>query len=144
MTADTDTTQDLPFTVDELHADNEEEQEYHREAAETFRQAATRGVLWSLGASDYRAVPGRHQLGALLFTARILPMTKTGRGERARKMLVMVSLTGGDLIDIDVRYLAGGKEHATARDVYIDQLQRVLLALDYDGPEIYNPAYWNN
>lgn len=26
--------------------------------------------------------------------------------------------------------------------VYIDQLARVLLALDYDGTEALNPRYW--
>lgn len=144
MSHNTVTTHDLPFPVDQLHTDNTEEQEYNREAADTFRQAATLGVLGSLGAHNLRTIPGRHQLGGLMFTARILPMTQKGRGSRARNMLVMVSLTGGDLIDIDVRYLTGGAEHATARDVYIDQLQRALLALDYDGPEIFNPRYWTN
>lgn len=137
-------TQDLPFTVEQLRTTDPDRLREHQQTAETFRRAATVGALMSLGATTLRAVPGTHQLGGLMFTARILPLTRTGRGEAPRRMSVMVSLTGADLIDIDVRYLSGGREHATIREVYIDQLQRALLALDYDGPEPLNPAYWTN
>ena len=61
--------------------------EEHRTNAMQFRQALGLGVLGSLGASDLTAVPGAHQCGGLLFTARVLPMTKRGtRGTRSRNM----------------------------------------------------------
>lgn len=137
------TTQDLPFPINTLRTDDTDDQARNRSAAETFRQGATMGVLMSLGASDLRTVPGTHELGGLLFIARILPLTGNRRGQAARRMAVMVSVAPGDLIDIDVRHLTG-QEHATVRDVYLDQLQRALLALDYDGPDAFNPSYWTN
>lgn len=143
MSSRTVTTQDLPFPIAALRTEDPDDQERNRNAAETFRKGATPGVLMSLGASNLRSVPGTHELGGLLFIARILPLTGSGRGQAPRRMAVMVSLTPGDLIDIDVRPLTG-PEHATVRDIYIDQLQRALLALDYDGSDAFNPSYWTN
>jgi len=85
-----------------------------------------------------------HQLGGLVFTARILPMTLTGRGQAPRRMLVMISSTPADTIDVDVRQITTGANHATAHGLGIDQLQSVLLALDYNGRDVFNPRYWNN
>ena len=74
-------------------------------------------------------VPGRYDRGGLLFTARILPFTRTGdRYAAARNMAVLVSTTPLDEIEIEVREYARGIEHAKIEGVYIDQLARVLLA----------------
>jgi hypothetical protein len=119
--------------------------EYHRAAAEQFRQALGAGVLMSLGATQLAAVPGRFDRGGLLFTARILPFTRNGdRSEAARNMAVLISTTPLDEIQVEVREYARGIEHAKIEGVYIDQLARAVLALDYDGPEVLNPRYWTS
>lgn len=119
--------------------------EEHKFTADQFRQALGLGVLGSLGASDLTAVPGTHQRGGLLFTARVLPMTKRGtRGTQPRKMGIMISLTPADEIEIEAREIARGTEHAKIEGIGIGQLQRAALAIDYDGPEVLNPRYWTN
>lgn len=114
------------------------------QVAQTFREAIGLGALMSLGASNAVAVPGANQLGGLLFTARILPMTKKGRGQVARRMAVMVSLSANDLIDVQVVEIASGKVHFQEDDLYISMLERVLLALDWDGDEVANPRLWGS
>lgn len=109
--------------------------------ARAFREAIGRGALWSVGAHAFATVPGIHQLGALMFQARILPMTSEGRGETATIMTVLVSLTAADVIDVEVRH-DDGTVHARVAGIYIDQLAQLILALDYDGDEILNPRYW--
>lgn len=117
--------------------------EFHRGVAEQFRQAIGTGVFMSLGASQLAAVPGRYDRGGLLFTARILPFTRTGaRYAAARNMAVLVSTTPLDEIEVEVREYARGIEHAKIERVYIDQLARAVLALDYNGDEVLNPRYW--
>ena len=117
--------------------------EFHKATAEQFRQALGAGVLMSLGATRLTAVPGRFDRGGLMFTARILPFTSTGdRYAAARNMAVLISTTALDEIDVEVREYARGIEHAKIEGVYIDQLARAVLALDYDGPEPLNPRYW--
>lgn len=119
--------------------------EEHRATALQFRQALGFGVLGSLGASDLTSVPGMHQRGGLLLTARVLPMTKRGtRGTQPRKMAVMISLTPADEIEIEAREIARGTEHAKIEGIGIEQLQHAALALDYDGREVLNPRYWTN
>lgn len=110
-------------------------------AALDFRSALSIGGLMTLGATDLTAVPGSHQLGGLLLTARILPMTRTGRGSGARRMFVLLSANAADLIDVDVIEAASGREHYRARDVYGEDLPRLALALDYDGDDTLNPRY---
>lgn len=117
--------------------------EEHKFTADQFRQVLGGGVLGSLGATDLVAVPGTHQCGGLMFTARVLPMAKGGkRGTQPRKMAVMVSLTAADEIDLEVREVARGTEHAKIEGIYIDNLGRAALAVDYDGREVLNPRYW--
>lgn len=119
--------------------------EEHKFTADQFRQALGIGVLGSLGASDLTTVPGAHQCGGLMFTARVLPIAKSGaRGTRPRKMAIMISLTAADEIDIEAREIARGAEHVKIEGIYIDQLQRAALAIDYNGPEVLNPRYWPN
>lgn len=128
----------VPYLTEQLTADAAQ-----KAAGDTFLAAIDQGVLWSLGARDLHTVAGIHQLGGLFFLASILPMVKNGRGSRARKMAVMVSLTGADTIDINVREVTSGRDHAHIEGVYIDQLSRALLSLDYDGNTVTNPRYWN-
>ena len=119
--------------------------EEHHTTAIQFRQVLGVNVLASLGASDLTAVPGTHQRGGLLLTARVLPMTKRGtRGTKPRKMGIMISLTPADEIEIEAREIARGTEHAKIEGIGIEQLQRAALAIDYDGPEVLNPRYWTN
>lgn len=129
----------IPFDL--AHIVNADE--FHRAAAEQFRQAIGPGVLMSLGATRLTAVPGRFDRGGLMFTARILPVTQTGeRYAASRRMAVLISTTPADELDIEVREHGRGIEHAKIEGVYIDQLGRALLALDYDGLEPLNPRYW--
>lgn len=113
------------------------------------------GVFMSLGASDFYALPnmagsdieGRnYNRGGLRFTARILPFTKAGkRSTKPRAMFVWVVLNGSDLYDVTVKYFdksRGDVEFFTAGNVYADQINRVLLSLDYDGQTVTNPRYW--
>ncbi|GAB3597382.1 hypothetical protein CFAEC_13825 (plasmid) [Corynebacterium faecale] len=58
-------------------------------------------------------------------------------------MAVMVSLTPADEIDVEVREIARKTEHARIEGIYIDQLARAALAIDYDGPTALNPRYWH-
>lgn len=118
--------------------------EEHLRTANDLRRAIGLGVLGSLGATGLAAVPGSHQCGGLMFTARVLPLTKSGaRGTQPRKMAVMVSLTPADEIDVEVREIARKTKHAQIEGIYIDQLTRVALAIDYDGPMALNPRYWH-
>ena len=118
--------------------------EEHRRTANDLRRAIGPGVLGSLGATDLAAVPGSHQCGGLMFTARVLPLTKSGaRGTQPRKMAVMVSLTPADEIDVEVREIARTTKHAHIEGIYIDQLARAALAIDYDGPTALSPRYWH-
>lgn len=134
-----------PFPNEALILDaNGPTEEFMHQTANQFRLVIGNGVFWSLGAEKLMAVPGVHQLGALTFTARILPMKSDGtRAERPRLMAVMISLTGRDSIDIEVREFANGRTHARIEDIYIDQLAQAILALDYNGDEVLNPRYWS-
>lgn len=116
----------------------------HRHTANDLRRAIGPGVLGSLGATDLATVPGSHQCGGLMFTARVLPLTKSGaRGTQPRKRAVMVSLTPADEINVEVREIARKTKHAHIEGIYIDQLARAVLAIDYDGPTALNPRYWH-
>lgn len=128
-------------TLDITHSPDPERA---KQTARDLRAAIEIGVLMSLGATDLGAVAGSHQLGGLLFTARILPLRHGTRRTRPARMGVMISLNGIDTIDIRVIEYASGRQHATATGLYIDQLNACLLALDYDGPTPFNPRYWSN
>ena len=132
------------FPHETLIAQNDVDADEIVATGNTFLRAVTVGVLWSLGAESKAAVLGAHQMGGLLFIARILPFRHGERRERAARMAVMISLNPADTIDIQVIELASGREHARTEGVYIDQLSRAVLALDYDGEEPFNPRYWTN
>lgn len=132
----------FPFPDAAIEMTDPAEMIEHTMTGRQFRAAIGDRTLWSVGAHDIANVPGAHGLGGLVFRARILPMTKTGRAEQARIMGVLVSLTPADEIDVEVKHASDQTAHAHLRGVYIDQLQRIILALDYDGPEVLNPRYW--
>ncbi|RGE19070.1 hypothetical protein [Leucobacter sp. wl10] len=133
----------IPFTAAELFTDDPEVRERAAHIGNYFRQALGPGILFSLGARELRAVPGTDQMGGLMFIASILPMTQRGRGQAARRMAVMISLTALDLIDVEVRVLRTGSVHAKIDEITIDRLGHAVLALDYDGDTVLNPRYWN-
>lgn len=131
----------IPFPTEAITATNPADIIENTMTGRGFRAAIGDGALWSVGAHDIASVPGAYQLGGLTFLARILPMTETGRSDTAESMAVLVSLTPADEIDVEVRRIADGREHARIPGIYIDQIQRIILALDYDGPEVMNPRY---
>lgn len=98
-------------------------------------------VLMSLGMTDlYGTTDG------IMFGARILPMTKKGRGTRARIMTVMIALEATDTYRVKVSYAKGRDgwvTHFEESQVYAHELNRLLLSLDYDGEEVTNPRYWH-
>lgn len=130
------------FPHDTLSPTNADDLERAKQTAHAFRSVLELGVLMSLGASDLGAVAGAHQLGGLLFTARILPLRNGTRRDTARRMGVMISLTPADEVDIHALEYARGTDHARINGIHIDQLNPALLALDYDGTTALNPRYW--
>ena len=116
-----------------------------RDTANQFRKAISVPTLMSLGASDFCATKGKHGLGGLQFTARILPFKKDGtRSWKARNMRVIMSHTPSDLIDVDVVHATTGKKHYSTEGIYVEDLNRALFALDYDGKEATNPRLWRD
>lgn len=113
-------------------------------AGEIRRQIGPMAFM-SLGATNLHSITANEDYnGGLYFEARILPFNKNGeRSSRPRVMQVTVTLTYRDLYDIEVRYLKGGDivTHAELGDVYGDEIQHVMLALDSDTPEVFNPRY---
>lgn len=111
--------------------------------ATAIRSTVETGVFMSLGARDFRV----NSFDDLIFDATILPFNKSGeRSERARTMTVSVS--AGEVDDGTVHVLAIYPERGTGRllthyegETTIDDLNRTLLALDYDGNDVLNPRY---
>lgn len=98
------------------------------------------GVLWSLGASNlgYSA----EGFGGLEFDARILPFNKNGkRAAKPRVMHVKIVLNALDYYDVSVGFRKGSEwvEHFSRKDVDAFSLNRLLLALDWNGDEALNP-----
>ena len=96
-------------------------------------------ILATLGAHDLRVIEG-----GLAFMARILPFLKAGeRGVRARTMKVEITLNALDYYDIAVWVGGRGepKLHYHGTDIDCEQLPRILLALDYNGPTVLNAHY---
>lgn len=116
---------------------------------EIYRQISAR-ILMSLGAHQMGCTgtrPGEpdHYAPGLTFLAKILAFRKDGtRGSTARIMRITITLNSADLYDIDVRYAArrsvvGDSIHFQRINVPVGVLNILLLALDYDGPEVLNP-----
>lgn len=118
-----------------------------REVANTIRKQIGVAAFMSLGASGL-SLTHRDGNPGLHFLARILPFLKSGkRGTRPRIMLVDVVLNAMDTYDVYVGYLAKNDhghhwvKHYEAKDIYADQLARLMIALDYDGAEVLNWRY---
>lgn len=110
--------------------------------SQTIYSQIDKRVLMSLGASNFG-----HFSDGIMFDARILPMTKKGRGARARIMSVMVTLDASDTYSIKVTYAKGSFDrvvHFEESQIYAPSLNRILLSLDYDGREVTNPRYWHS
>lgn len=110
-----------------------------QEVASIINSQIQRGVLMSLGASGLIATIFEG-MSALMFDARILPFNKNGeRAARPAKMKVFVALGGDDTYTVVA--VNKGVDHARKTTVYADDLNAVLLALDFDGAEPFNPRY---
>mgnify|MGYP007022640012 FL=1 len=109
------------------------------QVANDFRQAIQIGVLMALGAHNLRASQGTTGYGALTFDAIILPFNEDGtRADLAEVMTVDVAHTWDDLIDVTV-IRPDGSEHYKGESLYIDQINKTLFALDWNGKETLNP-----
>lgn len=116
---------------------------YAKEVANTIRKQIGVAGFMTLGTSDlcYTVADGKP---GLMFHARVLPFLKSGeRGARVRIVGVTVLLNALDTYDVTVKYFTGGEWviHYQQEGVYADQLTKLMLALDYDGPEVLNPRY---
>lgn len=95
------------------------------------------GVLMSLGATKLRT--GDQSLS---FDATIAPLSANGvRAQNLRAMAVTVIEHGPDQFGIYVSRQSRGTTvtHYQSDHVPASMLNKVLLALDYDGPEALNP-----
>lgn len=119
----------------------------------TILAQAESGVFMSLGAHQFATGDmsgyGVNAPGVTMLT-RILPMTARGtRGTNPRNMRLTITLNGRDLYDIAATYPRRGDRfgihppvvHYAATDVHVADLNRHLLALDYDGDEVLDPRY---
>lgn len=111
--------------------------------ANIIKSQITQGVLWSLGAHDFKYSTNTNGTGhpGLVFKARILPFTKTGtRATAPRIMTVFVALNAADLYDITVTYPQRGDTygfeppitHEQFDSVDYQSLPAVMLSLDSD------------
>lgn len=107
------------------------------------RTVVETGVFMSLGARSFRV----NSFDDLIFDATILPFNKSGdRSERPRTMTVYVS--AGEVDDGTLHVLVLCPERGTGRllthfdgKTTVNDLNRTLLALDYDGDDVLNPRY---
>lgn len=109
--------------------------------SQTIYSQIDKRILMSLGMTSLS-----HFTDGIMFDARILPMTKKGRGTRARVMQVMISLESTDTYRVKVTYTKGRFDRVThfeESQIYAHELNRLLLSLDYDGEEVTNPRYWH-
>lgn len=116
-----------------------------RETAQIIRQQIGFWNLAAVGARDF--LYGKDERGSFIFKASLHPFNKNGeRAGRARTMMVKVTCTYSDTYTVEVTYQGRNHfdvvTHFTASDIYADQIGRVILSLDYDGPEVTNPRYW--
>jgi|DEB19_MinimDraft_2_1074335.scaffolds.fasta_scaffold132927_1 hypothetical protein len=103
--------------------------------AQTIKNQCTVMGLATVGAHHFKNLER-----GLSFHARILPLTSEGRrGQYPMNMIVTITLNFEDLYDVRVEY--DRTLHYSGCDFYFDQLPKLLLALDYDGPETLNPRY---
>lgn len=109
----------------------------------TVKSLVETGVFMSLGARNFRTDP---EASTLIFDATVLPFRKDGtRSERPRKMQVQVGVSesrdGGLSVAVGYADKDVPKVHCAVDYVAITDLNKTLLAIDYDGDEALNPEY---
>lgn len=121
--------------------------EAQRDIATTITEQATTGALMTLGAYPLRPTnlyADDTRRGGAMWNVRIMPMKKNGdRSSTVRKMELTIELTYADTYTVTAKYYNRGKAviHFQRDNVYWDQLEKLLVALDWDGDEILNPRY---
>lgn len=112
---------------------------YASQIANEIKSQWTLGGLMTLGAREFTFV--LQGLGNLIFKASILPMKKDNeRADKPQGMMIVTELTVMDdykVYVIDTK----GQVHYEQTGLYFDDLQRLALALDYNGEEVLNPRY---
>lgn len=115
--------------------------------ARAIRTVVETGVFMSLGARAFRTDAAGH---TLIFDATVLPMTKAGRRASApRTMQVEIGADEvAEKLTIQATYPGRGAAKYGPPVVHcqwasrIEDLNKNLLALDYDGDEdVLNPDY---
>ena len=107
--------------------------------ANIIKQQWTSGGLMTLGASKFRV--SNDGLGGLIFEAIISPLKKNGeRSNRPETMVVYTEYTPVDDYKVTV-INKKGEIHFQKEEVYCSDLQRLALALDFNGAEVLNPRY---
>lgn len=124
----------------------QDDRAYAADVATTIRTQFPVMGLMTLGADMKSMRPAIvDDMPALAFIARILPFRKDGqRSERPAKMTVAICLAGDDTYTAIVTHRrrdGSTVEHARVTGIYADQLDRLALALDYDGDTALNPRY---
>ena len=120
------------------------QEEWYEHVAVTIGKQA--GGFWtfaSLATKDFHAL--KEGSGGLSFNALVMPFNRKGeREEKPVWMEARIELTPADLYHITFTYMRGREKviHFECDEIYFDQLQRLLIGLDYDGPETVNPRYW--
>lgn len=109
----------------------------------TVQTLVETGVFMSLGARNFRTDA---EASSLVFDATVLPFLKDGtRGQRPRTMCVQIGVSthrdGGFHVAVSYADKGVSKTHCNLDYVAIEDLNRTLLALDYDGDEALNPDY---
>lgn len=114
--------------------------------ATEIRNQINVATLMSLGATEIRpASPMGDDRPGLAFIARILPFNSTGRrAARPRRMRVFILLDPSDTYSVAITHSHASRTvtHLKRSGIHADQLNRMLLALDYDGPEALNPRLY--
>lgn len=121
------------------------------DAAVREREQIAWGIMGRMGEDTFEHLETRgHHINAevaptLCFEAKLLPFRRSD-GQRAKGRVWMqvqvMAIPNEDYFDAYVFYYFGGtyRGHCKANDIHEDVLGRFLKSLDYDGPEILNPA----
>lgn len=102
------------------------------------------GVRFSLGMQTIEFGQEFDDMPSVVSKASILPFVNGERSDTPTTMDVVIGVAPDDTLTVQVFHWVRGKQwhHAYQEGVYIDQLNRLLLALDYNGKETLNPRLW--
>lgn len=127
------------------------EAQYAREVAATIKGQVRWGTWGTLAARNFQATTTKDGAAALRVDITILPFNADGkRSSGARTAWLTIALRA-DRYDITVQHTRHGDKfgtkglvtHAETRGVYADQLNNALTAIDWDGPQPFNPRLWS-